>query len=300
MYTNSHRSSIKIYNSKFRENDGVLIFGGNCNILITHTVFIKNSNSAHFTHAFYVTSNIIFSVVFSYALVINTGGMTSNINQCQFINNAALILRAWDTSDVCLSHNEFVGNNEILLTSGGMFTSIEHSTFINNTGLINLGVENMSVSVSHSTFVGNIGNVMYAVHGMVASIDYSKFINNIGSQNILTIFNTSIASITHSEFANNMINMMPFFNNQPPNVIILDGIMTTIRLNEFVNNIAGAYGSLIDILYYTTAENLTNNVFTDNSAEYDVFIHSDCRPGLIVILWAVLAAFNALKTGIKI
>ena len=72
VYSNS---SIKIYNSKFRENDGVLIFGENSCMLITHTVVTKNTNSAHFTHTIYVTNDVIFSVVFSYALVINTGGV---------------------------------------------------------------------------------------------------------------------------------------------------------------------------------------------------------------------------------
>ena len=38
------------------------------------------------------------------------------------------------------------------------------------------------------------------------------------------------------------------------------------------------------IPYYTTAENLTNNVFIDNNATYDVFITKFCRPGLSLSL----------------
>ena len=129
------------------------------------------------------------------------------------------------------------------------------------------------MSISHSAFVGNTGNVntgnvMYVFHGMAASIDYSKFIKNIGSQSILVIFNTIIASITHNEFVNNVVESL---ENQPPDVVVLDGVMITIHLNEFIKNIAGAYGSLMLILYHTSP---------DNSAEYDVLIYSDCRPGL--------------------
>ena len=50
----------------------------------------------------------------------------------------------------------------------------------------------------------------------------------------------------------------------------------TISLSKFINNIAQ---HMVYIPFYSTVENLTNNVFIDNIAVYDVFVNSDCRQG---------------------
>ena len=52
------------------------------------------------------------------------------------------------------------------------------------------------------------------------------------------------------------------------------------------------------IPYSTTAENLTDNVFTDNRAAYDLYIGSSYIDQDLVYLWAILVVFHALNTGI--
>ena len=64
-------------------------------------------------------------------------------------------------------------------------------------------------------------------------------------------------------------------------LVSLDGVMITVSLSKFINNKATV---VVYIPYYTTAENLTNNVFIDNSAAYEVIVISDCRPGLSLSL----------------
>ena len=53
-----------------------------------------------------------------------------------------------------------------------------------------------------------------------------------------------------------------------------------VYLSEFINNRAIRAVVYIHVPYYTTVENLTNDVFIDSSAAYEVLISSDCRPGL--------------------
>ena len=55
--------------------------------------------------------------------------------------------------------------------------------------------------------------------------------------------------------------------------------MITISLNGFINN--KVYDGVVHIRYYILADDLTitKNAFIDNSAAYDVFINSECKPG---------------------
>ena len=100
---------------------------------------------------------------------------------------------------------------------------------------------------------------------MIASIDHCRIINNTGS---LYARSTNIVSITHSEFVDNSATGLGW---------LIDGVMITVSLNKFINN--RAY-DVVYIPYYTTAENLTNNVFMNNRAAYEIFIDSDCRSDL--------------------
>ena len=54
--------------------------------------------------------------------------------------------------------------------------------------------------------------------------------------------------------------------------------MITVSLSKFINNRVG--GAVVYMPFYTTAENVTNNVFIDNSAAFEVFLSTFCRPGL--------------------
>ena len=277
VYANSHKSSIKVYNSKFIQNTGVLVIGVSCNMLITHSAFINNSNSTTFTH---VGSRFSPTSVIGYPLLIVTNGTITNIDHSKFINNAGLILHAV-YSDVSISHSKFAYNNEIMLFSCGIITNTEHND--NNTGLV---VESTHVSISYSEFANNNGvALMYILHGSAVSIDHSRFINNIESWNILFALNTSMVSIVRSEFTNNTLTYFSpsFYDDLWIALVILDAVEVSLRMNEFINNTAGNQ-ALVEVPYHTTAEGITNNVFIDNDAVYDILIRSDCRPGLSLSL----------------
>ena len=243
---NSHRSTVQV-RTKFVRIVGAVIFAHKCNMFITHTKFINNTGNA--------------------IVYVNSGAITS-IDHSEFINNTGSILTASGT-DVSVSHSQFFFNNGGLSTHGGGITIIDHAKFINNTGDRVLQAENTNVRISQSDFFGN-ENAKATVHvlsGMVASIDHSKFIDNSasGTSSILNASNISMVSITHSDFV----------DNSAYEVLYLDSITITLHLSEFINNIADR--AVVYIPHYTTADNLSDNIFNDNSAEYEVFIVSGCR-----------------------
>ena len=252
VYVNSHGSTVKIDDSKFVANIGVVIFLNNCKILITHTKFVNNKycNSGRYASVYATNTNL---VIIHSIFINNTGSVlnTSGINMSIYI-----------------SHSEFIDNiGAELIKLDGMITSIEHNRFINNSGWV-LQAQSTGVSISYSEFIGNNGyKTVYVVGEMIASIDidHCRFINNTGS---LYAQSMNIVSITHGEFVD---------NNVTGSLINLDGIMITINLNKFISNIMTA--NIVSIPYYPTAKNLTSNVFMDNRAEYEVYISSVCRPG---------------------
>ena len=86
---------------------------------------------------------------------------------------------------------------------------------------------------------------------------------------VLRAESTSMVGVTQCKFVNNA--------QLRGSLVFVDGGMITVKLSEFINNRAGI--SVVYIPYYTTAENLTNNMFLDNSAIYELFVDSECRPG---------------------
>ena len=109
-------------------------------------------------------------------------------------------------------------------------------------------------------------------------IYHSKFERNVGVA-ILSHGGNTYVSIIHNNFVNNSV-VGPgtlltggFLSNS---LVTLDEVMHTVSLSKFINNKASF--ALMNLQYHTTAENLTNNVFSDNSAVYDIFVSSACRP----------------------
>ena len=273
------RSSIRITQSWFEGNNvglGGVIYGEfDSDITIFNTTFINNK-AASYRHC----NN-------SYCCIYNGGIVHVNIEP-QFINNSAPFAAVYTNlvishstftnnsgevldaryTNVSIRHSEFVSNNGCIMmyVRDGMITSIDHSKFINNTRILH--AENTSVSISHNEFVFNSG-LLIESNGMITSINHSKFINNTGQ--ILQAKNANKISITHSEFIDNTA--------IGRRLVHLDGVMITVKFNEFINNRPGRFRALVYMPYYTTAENLINNVFMDNSAAYEVFISVICRPG---------------------
>ena len=118
-------------------------------------------------------------------------------------------------------------------------------------------------------YTGHVGNLSF---GLVMEILYSTFANKTDFGAILHAYNTKTVSVTHCEFS----------DNTAEDLIYIAGIMITISFTEFINNVASS--SIVFMQYYTTPENLTNNVFIDNSGIYEVESSAVCRPGFSLSL----------------
>ena len=127
------------------------------------------------------------------------------------------------------------------------------------------------MSISYNEFLGNDAYNRYLLNfdGVLTSIDHSKFINNTAAgYSVLRVANTDMITLHLNEFINN-------------NIIIT----RVVQQNTTVEILMDTYSIITDIAivyirHHTTAENLTGNVFTNNSAAYEIFISSICRPGL--------------------
>ena len=278
------RSSIRITQSWFEGNNvglGGVIYGEfDSDITIFNTTFINNQATSH-RHC-----NNSYCFIYNGGIVhVNTEPQFINnsapfaavytnlvISHSTFTNNSGEVLDARYTN-VSIRHSEFVSNNGCIMmyVCDGMITSIDHSKFIGNIRVLH--AENTSVSINHDEFVFNSG-LLIESNGMITSINHSKFINNAGQ--ILQAENANKISITHSEFIDNTA--------IGRRLVHLDGVMITVKFNEFINNRPGRFRALVFIPYYTTAENLINNVFMDNSAAYEVYVSPLCRPDLSLSL----------------
>ncbi len=140
--------------------------------------------------------------------------------------------------------------------------TINYSTFISNTIATILAI-NCNISISYSNFIGNdrcLGGI-----GGQTSIDRSTFLGNNGG--FLIILDVDMVNIYRSEFVNNTMFTL----------IGLNAEMITMKFNEFTDNEVDY--ALVGTLYNIPSVTATNNEFIDNSAVYDIFIHSDCTPG---------------------
>ena len=269
------RTGVSISHSKFFFNNGGLSTYGGGITIIDHAKFINNTGDrvlqAENTNVRISQSEFIGNKN-GYATVHVLTGTITSIDHCKFINNTGYILLQVQNTNTSISQSEFIVNENGYATVhvfNGMITSIDHCKFINNTGYILLQVQNTNTSISQSEFIGNENGyaTVHVLNGTITSIDHSKFIDNSvsGRSFILGASNISMVSITHSDFVDNSVY----------EVLYLDSITITLHLSEFINNIADR--AVVYIPHYTTADNLSDNIFNDNSAKYEVFIVSGCR-----------------------
>ena len=99
VYANSNETAVNLYDSKFVANDGVIVFGDNCNMLITHTKFINNKYDGYFAGTIAKFNNA--NLVISYST---------------FTNNNGYVLDARYTN-VSINHSEFVSNERFTTSS---------------------------------------------------------------------------------------------------------------------------------------------------------------------------------------
>ena len=285
------KSMIEIRQSRFEGNK--IGFGGliydefGSTIIIVNTTFINNSVSDS------SNCNTTGSIVY-----INNNRSTVNIFDSKFEQNVGVLILG-DNCNMLITHTNFIDNeysgslamvyatNSDLVISYSMFTKSKgsivearHTNTIKGTGLTSQAGD-ASLSIIYTGFISNHGALVTSI-GKIISVDHSSFIDNIGSW-ILDTSDTITASITHNKFVNNTVRVLPDATTTHESLVRLGtDTTTTVSFNEFIANKAG--GALVHTKYYTTARNVTNNVFADNSAEYEIFIAPFCRPGLSLSL----------------
>ena len=278
-----HGYTVQIYSSKFIHNVGVVLLGQNGNMLITHTNFINNKCRGYCSGAVYVThTNLTIShstfTSNEVELICAQNGMITCIDQSKFIKNTrSVILYASNVSMISVTHSKFVENTVLSLTYfssmlylDGVMITVSFSEFMKNNGSI-LTARSTNLSISHNDFFFNEGGL--TTNSGVVSIDHSKFIENTELWiQCHMASNMSMISVTHSEFVENTVSYS--------SMLYLDGVMTTVTLSKFIKN--RGTRAVVYIPHYTSAENLTNNVFIGNAAAYDINISPECRPGLIL------------------
>ena len=229
------------------ENSGFIGNG-----IIPGTVLSIEESTAKLDRVLFLSQNNRYAIV----CVINSN---LTVSHSTFKSNTGTVLKVGNTNNMSLSCNELVSNQNGYYYGS---TSIEHTKFINNTGLI-LSASHTEVSISYNEFLSNDAYGWYLLNfdGVLTSIDHSKFINNTGTS-VLLVANTDTITLHLNEFINNKIITVTVAHN-------------TTAENSTIMGIAVVY-----ILWdHTTAENLTGNIFTNNSAAYEIFISSVCRPG---------------------
>ena len=142
--------------------------------------------------------------------------------------------------------------------------TIDYSTFISNT-VATIHAYDCNISISNSDFIGN-GRCLGGRGGQT-SISHSTFLGNNG-RFLIGILDVAVISIYHNEFVNNSMFNLIGFNTEK----------VAMKFNEFTDNKVDF--ALVGTLYYISPVTITNNEFINNSAVYDVFIDSNCAPGL--------------------
>ena len=172
-------------------------------------------------------------------------------------------------SDITISNTIFANNSAMEYCS-------DHCCF--SGGIVYAGEsQGSTVKIEHCRFVQNIMNqglgLAISSRGSNMEVLHSTFVNNTEFGAILFADNTRKIRVAHCEFIN---------NTAVEDIIHIDAVVVSISFTKFISNVASA--SVIFMPYYTTPENLTNNVFIDNSGIYEVAISTVCRPGFSLSL----------------
>ena len=130
-----------------------------------------------------------------------------------------------------------------------------------------------NLKIRYSTFINNTVPTIKAASSNT-NIAYNAFANNSG-QVLMNFVLTNMTSLYHNELANNTAVNLILFNRTN---------QITVGLNEFVRNKV-EFG-LIAIAYDIQPKNyvVVDNMFIDNSAVFEIYINSDCEPGLSLSL----------------
>ena len=188
-------------------------------------------------------------------------------------------------SNIRITQSRFEGNNvglgAVIYDAIGSDIIIIDSTFVNNSAAEHCN--------NNCCLAGGIVYVSKS-QGSTVKLYHSKFEKNVGV--VIFVYSagenvyTSTVSITHSEFIDNIVTgPRKLFNRLlvGSSLVYLDAVMITVNFSKFANNRA-SFAVVYIPHHYIVAGNLTNNVFSDNSAAYEVFVSSNCQQGLALSL----------------
>ena len=188
-------------------------------------------------------------------------------------------------SNIRITQSRFEGNNvglgAVIYDAIGSDIIIFNSTFVNN-----------NVAQHCNSDCCLAGGIVYVSksQGSTVKLYHSKFEKNVGV--VIFVYSqgenvyTSTVSITHSEFVDNIVTgPRKFFNGLlvGTSLVYLDAVTITVNFSKFANNRA-SFAVVYIPYHYTIAGNLTNNVFSDNSAAYEVLVNSNCQQGFALSL----------------
>ena len=177
-------------------------------------------------------------------------------------------------STVNVYDSEFVQNIGVIIIifNGSIFitgTVMKNNEYRGSLGSVSLADAN--VSIGESLLTDNTESVLKVRHGVIVSIDHSTFVNNTGYWMVAAL-NTEIASVTHTEFLHNAAAL---------SVLYCDTATSLVHLCEFVGNyLSNGGAAVVSIQYRSIVENVTNTLFVDNSAAYEVYVAPVCGQGL--------------------
>ena len=199
MYSSNPQGTyVKIYDSNFVQNVGVMIFTLANNMLVSCSKFINNS--APIMMVFATDSNKLAIGIFGYNI---------------FINNNEPIMQTWDPESIMnISHSTFIGNNaplSIVVTNGKVTTCVDHNRFTDNIGGIILTWNGSTVDIAHSEFIDNRNVGLFSLSSRLISFSTSTLILFYGDQ----------ISVSHCEFINNRIYLGTIFIPYYVQLIIL-------------------------------------------------------------------------------
>ena len=219
---------------------------------------------------------VIRSVESSNIAISNSTFMNNRASCCSNMTCAGAILRV-SQGRMHIHDSRFDYNQGIIADISESVARFTYNLFSNHLRLYSQSIYNRlnesiiyalgsNLNVSHSTFDNSTLTTITA-HYSNASIDHNTFTDNSGVF-LMFLKYINVVHLHHNEFTNNTVY----------DLIGLFVEWITITLNEFVSNRVD-FG-LVEIMHNIQPENITNNIFVNNYATYDLYINSYCKPGL--------------------
>jgi hypothetical protein len=214
--------------------------------------------------------------------IFNSTFMNNKATCCSSDTCVGAILRVNCRGTIALYDSRFEHNYGMISETIGGIVSFSLCIFSNNFGSFqgnfigddeDIPIEKLIVtfdsalSVRYSMFTNNTVPAIAAISSS-ASVIHNVFTDNNGQ--VLMFFTLANTDLYHNELVNNTaVNLIRH--------VISDS--TAICLNVFNKNRVD-FGLISFSYEIEIEENVTNNVFIDNSAAFDIYIDSDCDPGL--------------------